>query len=99
MKDNTNKLSGTAKSGIVLLFKELQHHGATTHVPAMRLHLIGKHIVAKQIRVLVAHLLGTAERADSTCKPYGRSQLTPGARPSGNSTTNLTRRTNPSSMC
>jgi len=117
MKDNANKLSGTAKSGIVLLFKELQQHANTTHVPNIRLHLIGhsagaivqshlapraierklevstlsllapalrvddfdtllgKYIVAKRIRVMVAHLLDTAERADSTCKPYGHSLL------------------------
>jgi len=114
MKDNANKLSGSAKSGIVLLFKELQQ---LTQLPNIRLHLIGHsagaivqsyllkraverkfdvatlsllapalrvddfdtlvgdHVRKKNIRVMVAHLLDSAERTDSTCKPYGHSLL------------------------
>jgi hypothetical protein len=36
---------------------------------------VGKQIVAENIRVLVANLLDSAERADATCKPYGHSLL------------------------
>jgi hypothetical protein len=117
MKDNANDLSSTAKSGVVLLFKELHTVLKRTALPNFRLHLIGHSagaivqshlapraverklpvstvsllapalrvddfdtrlgtlVVDKNIRVLVANLVDAAERADSTCKPYGHSLL------------------------
>jgi hypothetical protein len=117
MKDNANDISSTAKSGVVLLFKEMQRLAGVHKFPKMRLHLIGhsagaivhshlgprainlgfdidsisllapavrvdefesrlgQHLTSNAIRVLVAHLIDSAELADPTCRPYGHSLL------------------------
>lgn len=36
---------------------------------------LGRFLVDRRLRVLVAHLIDSAERADQTCKPYGHSLL------------------------
>jgi hypothetical protein len=117
MKDNANDISSTARSGVVLLFKEMNRLSAELAFPKIRLHLIGHSagaivhsylapraierkfnvatlsllapalrvedfadrlgtaVVDEDIRVLVAHLIDSAEVADPTCRPYGHSLL------------------------
>lgn len=47
--------------------------------PALRVEdfesRLGQNVLDNRIRVLVAHLIDSAERADPTCKPYGHSLL------------------------
>ena len=47
--------------------------------PALRVEdfdrLVGPIVTSERTRVLVAHLIDSAERADPTCKPYGHSLL------------------------